>query len=69
MKKKLIAMLLALTMLASLFAGSAGAAEVDMSEKITVSIFQQADDVTMEEYLNNPVLLYWQELFNLEVEW
>lgn len=68
MKKKLIAMLLAVTMLASLFAGSAGAAEVDMSKKITVSIFQQADVVTMEEYLNNPVLLYWQDTFNLEVE-
>lgn len=83
MKKKLIAMLLTLTMLASLLAGcgsgnavskgsdssepaqnseaQSDSTEVDLSEKITVSIFQQADDVTMEEYLSNPVLLYWQD--------
>lgn len=91
MKKKLIAMLLTLTMLASLLAGcgsgnavskgsdssepaqnseaQSDSTEVDLSEKITVSIFQQADDVTMEEYLSNPVLLYWQDMFNLEVDW
>ena len=91
MKKKLIAMLLTLTMLVSLLAGcgsgkavskgsdssepaqnseaQSDSTEVDLSEKITVSIFQQADDVTMEEYLSNPVLLYWQDMFNLEVDW
>ena len=89
MKKKIIALILALVMAASVFAGCAstepeqtappqtgsvaadptGSEGPDLSEKVTVSIFQQADDVTMEEYLNNPVLLYWQKLFNLEVEW
>lgn len=42
---------------------------VDLSETMEVSIFQQADDVTFEEVENNPVTLYWKDMFNLDIEW
>lgn len=42
---------------------------VDTSEPITVSIFQQADDVTMDEVENNPVTLYWEKMFNIDIQW
>lgn len=46
-------------------------AEVDLSEKLTYSIFAQADDVPDPEGLleSSPVLNYWQDMFNIDIEW
>ncbi len=104
MKKRIIALLLCLVLMASFLAGCGGdnseggtptnnssstqntpagnggeenktpenngdTPAVDTSEPITVSIFQQADDVTMDEVENNPVTLYWEKMFNIDIQW
>lgn len=44
-------------------------AELDLSESMKVSIFSQADDMSYEEFISNPVTNYWANMFNLELEW
>lgn len=45
------------------------AKEVDLSEKMTFTAFQQADDNPEFTYDNNPVLLYLYDKFNIEIDW
>lgn len=42
---------------------------VDTSKKITFTYFRQADDVTQREVEINPITNYWEDMFNLEIEW
>lgn len=45
------------------------ASGLDLSEKMHISIFSQADDVSYEEFIANPIFAYWSDMFNLELEW
>lgn len=42
---------------------------VDISKALTISIFEQADDNPEFTLDNNPVINYWEGLYNLDVEW
>lgn len=55
MKKRILSLLLCLVMAVCLLAGCGSKDDVDDSELMTVTIFQQADDVTMDEVENNPI--------------
>lgn len=69
MKKRIFSLLLCLVMAGCLLAGCGSKDDVDDSELMTVTIFQQADDVTMDEVENNPIFQYWEKMFNLDIEW
>lgn len=47
------------------------AEELDYSEQLTYTIFIQADDVPDPEglYESSPVINYWQDMFNVDLEW
>lgn len=42
---------------------------VDTGEHMDISIFMQADDVAEGDGEENPVILYWADMFNITVEW
>lgn len=44
-------------------------AAVDTSKALTISIFEQADDNPEFTLENNPVINYWSDMYNLDVEW
>lgn len=51
--------------------GETSASGLDMSETLTYSVFIQADDVPDPQgaYENSAVVNYWQDMFNIKMEW
>lgn len=69
MKKRILSLLLCLVMAVCILAGCDAKKDADDSELLTVTVFQQADDVTMDQVENNPIFQYWEKMFNLDIEW
>lgn len=74
-QKRTIGLLLTAAMLScgasAEFTPVMAAEAVDRSEALTYSIFIQGDDVPNqeEEYENSPVINYWQDMYNIDLEW
>lgn len=70
MTRKVLALVLTLTTLLTCCAfGTTALADVDVSKPMRISIFMQADDKTEAADAGNPVIAYWAQLFNLDIEW
>lgn len=68
--KKLLATLIAAALLLASF-GAVALGEVDTSEHLTYTVFQQGDDVPNpeEQYRESAMIHYWQDMFNIEMDW
>ena len=66
--RKIVSVFLAAIMLLSLVQAAALA---DNDKKLTYTAFQQGDDVPNpeEDYRNSAVIHYWQDMFNIEIDW
>lgn len=66
--RKIVSVFLAAIMLLSLVQAAALA---DNDKKLTYTVFQQGDDVPNPEegYRNSAVTHYWQDMFNIEIDW
>lgn len=66
--KKIVSLFLAAVML---FGMMQTVALADNEKKLTYSVFQQGDDVPdpEEAYRSSGVIKYWQDMFNIEIEW
>lgn len=66
--RKIVSVFLAAIMLLSLVQAAALA---DNDKKLTYTAFQQGDDVPNPEegYRNSAVTHYWQDMFNIEIDW
>lgn len=66
--KKILSLVLAVTLLLGM---THAAALAEFDQEMTFTVFQQGDDVPDPEagYRDNGVVQYWQNMFNINVEW